>query len=62
MVKVIGEADDTAAGVQYGSSGLHLLNLKGSIVIAPGYAIGTETNVAFGNVMWFHFQWEEIDA
>ncbi len=62
MVKVIGEADDTAAGVEYGTTGPHLLDLKGSLVISPGYCVGTETNVALGNVMWFHFQWEEIDV
>ena len=63
MVKVIAETDDTAAGAQsYGTTTPHILDLKGSIVISPGYLVATETNVATGNVMWFHFQWEEIDV
>ena len=61
-VKVFGETDDTAAGAQsYGTTTAHVLNLKGSLVISPGYLIGTESEVATGDVMWFHFVWEEID-
>ena len=59
-VRVVAQLDDTAAATAYGSP-IQLVDLKGSIVIAPGYCIGTETTVAAGDVMWFHFQWEEVD-
>ena len=62
LAKIIGEADDTAAtAASYGTDGVHVIDLKGSLVISPGYCIGTETTAVAGAVMWFHFQWEEID-
>ncbi len=61
LAKVIAEFDDDTAGTQYGTTTAHVADLKGSIVIAPGYLIGTDTNVAFDDLAWFHFQWEEID-
>ena len=60
-VRVIGALDDTAAATAYGSP-LQIVDLKGGIVVGPGYCIGTETTVAAGDVMWFHFQWEEVDV
>ena len=61
LVKVVGEFDDDTAGTNYGTTAPHVIDLKGSIVISPGYLIGTDTNVAFDDLAWFHFQWEEID-
>ena len=62
LAKIVGELDDTAAtAASYGTDGAHVVDLKGSLVIPPGYVIGTETTAVAGAVMWFHFQWEEID-
>ena len=62
MAKIVSEADATAATVQsYGTTVAHVINLKGSLVISPGYLIGTDFTLATGAVLWFHFQWEEID-
>lgn len=60
-VRVVAQLDDTAAGTAYGFP-IQVIDLKGSIVLSPGYLIGTETTVAAGDVMWFHFLWEEIDV
>lgn len=60
-VRIIAQLDDTAAGTAYGFP-IQVIDLKGSIVIAPGYLVATETTVAAGDVMWFHFMWEEIDV
>jgi len=60
-LRVVGQLDCTAAATTYGTP-LQIIDLKGGIVIGPGYCIGTETTQAAGNVMWFHFQWEEVDV
>jgi len=62
IARICAEADDDGAGgSQYGSSGPNIYNINGSIVLAPGYVVGTDSELALGDVMWFHFQWEEID-
>ena len=39
---------------------IRIVDLKGSIVIRPGYALLTNTTTAVSDLS-FHFQWEEID-
>jgi len=41
-------------------NGPTIVDLKGSIVIPPGYALYTETLLASGDVMLFGFVWEEV--
>ena len=38
-----------------------IVDLKGSIILAPGRAVVTDTTVALGAVAQFGFLWEEID-
>ena len=61
VVKIVAQLDDATADTGYGSD-IQVVNLKGSIVLSPGYLVGTDTTVAAGNVMWFHFVWEEVDV
>jgi hypothetical protein len=39
-----------------------IVDLGGSIIVPPGYAIYTETLLASGDVMLFGFMWEELDV
>jgi dihydroxyacid dehydratase/phosphogluconate dehydratase len=39
----------------------NIVKLDGSIVLAPGRAVVTDTTVATGAVMQFGYLWEEID-
>ena len=61
VVKIIGQLNDATVATGYGSD-IQVVDLQGSIVLAPGYLIGTDTTVIAGAVMWFHFLWEEIDV
>jgi len=42
--------------------GWNAVDLKGSIVLAPGRAVVTDTTAAVGAVCQFGYVWEEIDA
>lgn len=44
------------------SLGGNIYDLKGSIVIPPGYALLTYTFAIQTNSVLFHFVWEEVDA
>lgn len=43
-------------------AGPNIYDLKGSIVIPPGYALLTYTFAIETTCMYFHFVWEEVDA
>jgi hypothetical protein len=43
-------------------NGPTVVDLGGSIVIPPGYALYTDTLLASGDFMLFGFVWEEVDA
>lgn len=62
VCKTVTELRQGADSVQYGSQGPNTLDLKGSIVLSPGYAIVTDSTVATGASMSFHFMWEEVDV
>lgn len=62
VCKTVTELRQGADTVQYGSQGPNVLDLKGSIILSPGYAIVTDSTVATGASMSFHFVWEEIDV
>ena len=62
ICKTVTELRQGADSVQYGSQGPNILDLKGSIILSPGYAIVTDSTVAPGASMSFHFVWEEIDV
>lgn len=62
ICKTITELRQGADTVQYGSQGPNVVDLKGSIVLSPGYAVVTDSTVATGNSMSFHFMWEEVDV
>jgi hypothetical protein len=62
VCKTVTELRQGADSVQYGSQGPNVLDLKGSIILSPGYAVVTDSTVATGNSMSFHFVWEEIDV
>ena len=59
VCKTVGNLTQGADSVTYGQQ-LGIVDLKGSIVLAPGQAIVTNLTVAPGNSMSFHFQWEEV--
>jgi len=62
ICKTVTELRQGADTVQYGSQGPNVLDLRGSIVLSPGQSIVTDSTVATGNSMSFHFMWEEIDV
>lgn len=62
VCKTVTELRQGADSVQYGSQGPNILDLKGSIILSPGYAVVTDSTVAPGASMSFHFVWEEIDV
>jgi hypothetical protein len=43
-------------------NGPTIVDLRGSIIIPPGYALYTDTLLASGDFMLFHFVWEEVDV
>ena len=59
--KFITSLDDMVAAKDYACAP-QIVDLKGTIVLAPGYAVWTETTAATGTVMYYHFIWEEVDA
>jgi hypothetical protein len=61
VCKTVTELREGIDTVQYGSQGPNVIDLNGSIIVAPGYAIMTDSTVGTGAVMSFHFMWEEID-
>ena len=62
VCKTVAEFEDGAGGIMYGSIGPHVLDLRGSIILSPGYAIVTDVTLDTSAVMGFHFMWEEVDA
>ena len=52
------QGSDTVA---FGAAPPNIVKLDGSIVLAPGRTLVTDTTVAAGAVMQFGFMWEEID-
>src|SRR5512137_2164346 len=58
IIATLGQAADTAMGSAVPPN---IVKLDGSIVLAPGRALVTDTTVAAGAVMQFGFLWEEID-
>jgi hypothetical protein len=62
VCKTITELRQGADSVQYGSQGPNVIDLKGSIILSPGYAVVTNSTVAPGASMSFHYMWEEIDV
>lgn len=60
VVKQIASLDDMAAGVQW-TAAPQVVNIGGSIVLAPGTAVFTDSTYAIGAVMMFGFVWEEVD-
>lgn len=61
ICKTITELRQGADSVQYGAQGPNVIDLKGSIILSPGYAVVTDSTVAPGASMSFHFVWEEVD-
>ena len=61
IAKIISALDDQVAAVSW-SNPPQVLDIRGTIVLAPGYAIFTNSTVAIGAVMMFHYVWEEVDV
>lgn len=59
--RIIGQLAQGADSVQFGGVPATIVDLRGSIVLAPGRAVVTDTTVASGDVMLFSFLWEEVD-
>ena len=60
FVKFICSIDLSVAGVQW-TGPPQVVNLRGSIVLSPGYAVFTHATIALDASMYFHFVWEEVD-
>lgn len=60
FAKFICSLDDHAVATQW-TSVPQVADLRGSIVLTPGYAVASHATVALDAVMYFHFVWEEID-
>ena len=60
--RIITNLGQGADSVLFGGAVPNIVNLNGSIVLAAGRALVTDTTVATGAVMQFGFVWEEIDA
>lgn len=60
--RVITNLAQGANTVQYGGIAPNIVKLDGSIVLAPGRAVVTDTTVAVGAVMQFGYLWEEVDS
>jgi len=60
--RVISQLVSGADTVSYGGMVPNVVNLRGSIVLAPGRTLVTDTTVPVGAVMQFSFCWEEIDS
>ena len=59
--RVIATIEDGAFGLGALPSAPCIVPLQGSIVLAPGRAVVTDTTVALGAVAQFGYLWEEID-
>ena len=62
VCKTIANLDQCAAAGKTYTSPPNILDLRGSIVLMPGQALVTNSEVVIGAVMSFHFMWEEIDV
>ena len=60
--RVIGQIVSGADTVSYGGMVPNIVDLGGSIVLAPGRCLVTDSTVAPGAVMQFSYLWEEVDA
>lgn len=58
IIATLGQGADTT---QLGGRPPNVVQLEGSIILAPGRAVVTDTTVATGAVMQFGYLWEEID-
>ncbi len=58
IIATLGQGADT---VQLGGAPPNIVKLNGSITLAPGRAVVTDTTAATGAVMQFGYLWEEID-
>jgi len=58
IIATLGQGADT---VQLGGAPPNIVKLNGSIILAPGRAVVTDTTAATGAVMQFGYLWEEID-
>jgi len=59
IICTLGQGADS---VQLGGLAPNIVKLDGSIILAPGRAVVTDTTVATGAVMQFGYLWEEVDA
>jgi len=59
--RIIGQLGQGSDTTLYGGIPPTNIKLDGSIVLAPGRAVVTDTTVASGDVMLFSFLWEEIE-
>jgi hypothetical protein len=59
--RIIATLGQGADSVQLGGAPPNIVKLGGSIILAPGRAVVTDTTVATGAVMQFGYLWEEID-
>ena len=59
--RIIATLGQGADSVQLGGAPPNIVKLNGSIVLAPGRAVVTDTTAATGAVMQFGYLWEEID-
>ena len=59
--RIIATLGQGADSVQLGGAPPNIVKLNGSIILAPGRAVVTDTTVATGAVMQFGYLWEEID-
>ena len=59
--RIIATLGQGADSVQLGGAPPNIVKLSGSIILAPGRAVVTDTTVATGAVMQFGYLWEEID-
>jgi len=59
--RIIATLGQGADSVQLGGAPPNTVKLNGSIVLAPGRAVVTDTTAATGAVMQFGYLWEEID-
>jgi hypothetical protein len=60
--RIIATLGQGADSVLLGGAPPNIVKLEGSIILAPGRALVTDTTVAAGAVLQFGFVWEEIDA
>jgi hypothetical protein len=61
ITRIIATLGQGADSTQLGGRPPNIVNLDGSIVLAPGRALVTDTTVAAGAVLQFGFVWEEVD-